>query len=64
MGRKSLRCATDRWGLAGKLAQLVLNSLPLLFGDELPSAHSTAQGMWISYMLKYRYPKWIEQNYK
>jgi len=33
-------------------------------GDELPSAHSTAQGMWISYMLKYRYPEWIEQNYK
>jgi hypothetical protein len=34
------------------------------FGDELPSAHSTAQGMWISCMLKYRYPEWIEQNYK
>jgi len=34
------------------------------FGDELPTAHSTAQGMWISYMLKYRYPEWIDQNYK
>jgi hypothetical protein len=33
-------------------------------GDELPTAHSSAQGMWISYMLKYRYPEWIEQNYK
>jgi hypothetical protein len=34
------------------------------FGDELSTAHSTAQGMWISYMLKYRYPEWIDQNYK
>jgi hypothetical protein len=34
------------------------------FDDELPTAHSTAQGMWISYMLKYRYPEWIEKNYK
>jgi hypothetical protein len=34
------------------------------FHDELPNAHSTAQGMWISCMLKYRYPEWIEQNYK
>jgi len=33
-------------------------------GDELASAHSSAQGMWISYMLKYRYPEWIDQNYK
>ena len=34
------------------------------FGDELSTAHSTAQGMWIAYMLKYRYPEWIDQNYK
>ena len=34
------------------------------FGDGLPTAHATAQGMWISYMLKYRYPEWINQNYK
>ena len=34
------------------------------FDDGLPTAHSTAQGMWISYMLKYRYPEWIDQNYK
>ena len=34
------------------------------FRDELPTAHSTAQGMWISYMLKHRYPEWIDQNYK
>jgi hypothetical protein len=34
------------------------------FGDELPIAHATAQGMWISYMLKYRYPEWVDQNYK
>ena len=34
------------------------------FGDQSPTAHSTAQGMWISYMLKYRYPEWIDRNYK
>ncbi len=34
------------------------------FADDLPIAHSTAQGMWICYMLKYRYPEWIDQNYK
>ncbi|HYW37064.1 MAG TPA: hypothetical protein VE957_03045 [Terriglobales bacterium] len=34
------------------------------FGDELPIAHSTAQGMWIAYVLKYRCPAWIDQNYK
>jgi hypothetical protein len=33
-------------------------------GQESPSAHSTAQGMWIAYMLKYRYPEWIDRNYK
>ncbi len=33
-------------------------------GDELPTAHATAQGMWIACMLKYRYPEWIDQNYK
>lgn len=34
------------------------------FGDQSPTAHSTAQGMWISCMLKYRYPEWIDRNYK
>jgi hypothetical protein len=34
------------------------------FGQESPIAHSTAQGMWIAYMLKYRYPEWIDRNYK
>lgn len=34
------------------------------FAAEQPSAHATAQGMWISYMLKYRYPEWIAQNYR
>jgi hypothetical protein len=33
------------------------------FGHESPTAHATAQGMWISCMLKYRYPDWIERNY-
>src|SRR5208337_244076 len=31
MGRKSLCCAADRRGLAGKLARLESNALPLLF---------------------------------
>ena len=29
-----------------------------------PTAHATAQGMWIACMLKYRYPEWIDQNYR
>ena len=27
-------------------------------------AHASAQGMWLAYMLKYRYPDWIDKNYK
>lgn len=34
------------------------------FHDEMPTAHATAQGLWTACMLKYRYPEWIEQNYK
>jgi hypothetical protein len=34
------------------------------FSDKGPTAHATAQGMWIACMLKYRYPEWIERNYK
>ncbi len=34
------------------------------FSNESSSAHPTAQGMWIAYMLKYRYPEWIDRNYK
>jgi hypothetical protein len=34
------------------------------FVDESSISHATAQGMWIVYMLKYRYPQWIEQNYR
>jgi hypothetical protein len=34
------------------------------FSDKGPTAHATAQGMWIACMLKYRYPEWIGQNYK
>jgi hypothetical protein len=33
------------------------------FGSESPTAHATAQGMWVACMLKYRYPEWIDQNY-
>jgi hypothetical protein len=29
-----------------------------------PTAHATAQGMWIACMLKYRYPEWIDRNYR
>ena len=32
--------------------------------DKPPNAHSTAQGMWIACMLKYRYPDWVDRNYK
>jgi len=28
------------------------------------NAHTTVQGMWTLYMLKYRYREWIEQNYR
>jgi len=28
------------------------------------NAHTTVQGMWALYMLKYRYPEWIKQNYR
>lgn len=34
------------------------------FAYEQSVAHATAQGMWMACMLKYRYPKWIDQNYK
>jgi hypothetical protein len=34
------------------------------FGEQKPNSHATVQGTWILYMLKYRYPGWIEQNYK
>jgi hypothetical protein len=34
------------------------------FAEESSTSHSTVQGMWITYMLKYRYPKWIEKNYQ
>src|ERR1022692_2611825 len=34
------------------------------FSDKGPTAHATAQGMWVACMLKYRYPEWIDQNYK
>jgi hypothetical protein len=31
--------------------------------DEHSVVHSTLQGMWLTNMLKYRYPGWIEKNY-
>ncbi len=34
------------------------------FSDERSVAHTTAQGMWMACLLKYRYPEWIERNYK
>jgi hypothetical protein len=34
------------------------------FSAERPVAHSSAQGMWLTTMLKYRYPDWIEKNYQ
>jgi hypothetical protein len=35
-----------------------------VFSSEHSIAHSTAQGMWLTHMLKYRYPGWIDKNYK
>ena len=32
--------------------------------DDRSSAHSTVQGLWILYMLKYRYPGWTKRNYR
>ena len=34
------------------------------FSDEQSAAHTTAQGMWLTHMLKYRYPEWIDKHYK
>jgi hypothetical protein len=34
------------------------------WSDAHSLAHPTAQGMWLANMLKYRYPEWIEKNYK
>ena len=31
--------------------------------DRWPTEHATVQGMWIVYMLKYRYPEWTEKRY-
>jgi hypothetical protein len=31
--------------------------------DRWPTDHATVQGMWIVYMLKYRYPDWAEKRY-
>ena len=36
-----------------------------MFENKPPTiAHSTAQGMWIACMLRYRYPDWVDRNYK
>jgi hypothetical protein len=32
--------------------------------DDQSAAHSTAQGMWLMNLLKYRYPEWIDKHYK
>jgi hypothetical protein len=41
---------------------------PHVFGyagsSERSIAHSTVLGMWLTNMLKYRYPEWIEKNYR
>jgi hypothetical protein len=38
--------------------------LSYTFSDRHSVVHSTPQGMWLTNMLKYRYPGWIENNYK
>lgn len=39
------------------------NPLQFRLEKATSTSHPTAQGMWIAYMLKYRYPQWIEKNY-
>jgi hypothetical protein len=34
------------------------------FSDDQSVAHSTAQGIWLTHMLKYRYPQWIDKHYR
>jgi len=34
------------------------------FSQDHSAAHTTAQGMWLTYILKYRYPEWIDKHYK
>jgi hypothetical protein len=34
------------------------------FSDEHSAPHTTAQGMWLTHMLRYRYPEWIDKHYK
>jgi len=34
------------------------------FSEEHSAPHTTAQGMWLAYMLKYRYPEWVDKHYK
>ncbi|MCP4111805.1 MAG: hypothetical protein GY749_40815 [Desulfobacteraceae bacterium] len=33
------------------------------FKKKKTTAHATVQGMWVLWMLKYRYPEWITRNY-
>jgi hypothetical protein len=33
------------------------------FRPRVPNSHTTIQGVWLLYMLKYRYPEWIQRNY-
>jgi hypothetical protein len=39
------------------------NPLQFRLQEATSASHPTAQGMWIAYMLKYRYPQWMEKNY-
>ena len=34
-----------------------------LFDARKPLAHPTVQGVWVLYMVKHRFPEWIDQNY-
>jgi len=37
---------------------------PVRFFDfRKPSPHATIQGIWAMYMIRHRYPEWIEENY-
>ena len=38
---------------------------PYLFGlEDTPHTHPTIQGLWLTYMLKYRFPDWSRRHYR
>jgi hypothetical protein len=40
------------------------NPFTYTFSSGHSAAHSTAQGMWLTYILTYRCPEWMDKHYK